>query len=381
MANTTLTPSMRLVLPIPGTETGPAWANEINASLYIVDNHTHGPGSGERITPSGLNLNADVSFNNASNAVSLRSVRFTSQMAPIALPADIGCIYEAGDDLYYNDAAGNQVRITESGAVAGSSGTITGLPSGTASAAFTPVNGTFVFQQSTSTAANLDVGSIAIRYPGSYPTPTGNYIQLQAPVSLASGYSLTLPALPAANNTFLTISTAGVIAATAVLDNVTVESPGNVLQVKNASITLAKRTAPNLVLSGTPGSTYITTSATYADITNVTLSITTTGRPVMIFGYAAGAGTASLGAGNNSTNTQAFSSVRLLRGVTIIGIYESSCFFGGISQSYNIPVGAIRFFDTPAAGTYTYKLQLAADGISGNFASWNTGGYIAAYEL
>lgn len=209
MANTFTTPNMKLPSPVPGAEAGPQWATDNFNCLSIIDAHTHAAGSGVQITPLGININLDLSFNSF-NAISLRSARFAPQGSPIpASGSDIGCLYEAGSDLYFNDGAGNQVRITQGGNVAGASGTITGLPSGTASAAFASSSGSFIFQQATSTGANLDVGSIAIRYPGSYPTPSGNYIQLQAPSSLASGYSITLPGLPLAGGTFVTMDTDG----------------------------------------------------------------------------------------------------------------------------------------------------------------------------
>jgi hypothetical protein len=72
-------------------------------------------------------------------------------------------LYVIGADLYYNDANGNQVRITQSGSVTGATGTITGLPSGTASAAYNSIiDETFIFQSASNTAANIDGGSVIL---------------------------------------------------------------------------------------------------------------------------------------------------------------------------------------------------------------------------
>ena len=177
MANSYLTPNMSLVVPIPGRDPGPDWASNLNSSLTLIDSHDHSAGYGVQITPSGLNLSSDLTFQTTSNATNVRSVRFTSQGSLIP-GAIAGTLYESEIDLYFNDGVGNQVRLTQAGAVAGAAGTISGLPSNTASAAFDAPTGTFIFQQATSTAANLDVASVAIRYPSSYPTPTGNYILL-----------------------------------------------------------------------------------------------------------------------------------------------------------------------------------------------------------
>ena len=229
---------MNLPSPVPTVAPGPDWATDNYNCMGLIDAHTHSPGFGVPINPSGININADLTFNNANNAINLRSVRFTSQASPIAASgADLGCIYESGADLYYNDGNGNQVRITSGGSVAGSAGTITGLPSGTASAAYQSGSGTFVFQQATSTAANLDVGSIAIRYPGSYPTPSGNYIQIQAPTALATGFAFTLPAaLPGSSGSFLVSDTSGNVSYLTV-DNSTLALSGSTVQVKAGGIT------------------------------------------------------------------------------------------------------------------------------------------------
>jgi hypothetical protein len=303
MSTFTLSPNMNLPIPTVGVDPGPDWATNINASLSTVDAHTHASGSGVPITPDALNINSDLPFNSVNNITLLRSLRFASQVAPISLPSDLGCLYESGDDLYYNDGAGNQVRITSGGNVAGATGTITGLPSGTASASFQSASGSFLFQQATSTAANIDAGSLAIRYPGSYPTPAGNYIQIQAPSSLATGYSLTLPAVPAGGaGAYLTSDTLGNISYSYV-DGATLVVNGIYIQVNaggidtpelaNGAVTQAKKAIRVTTTNGSdPGaggimncsssSTFTTTSLSYVQITNQLGTLTTTGNPVVV---------------------------------------------------------------------------------------------------
>ena len=222
---------MDLELPIPTMELGPAWALELNAALILVDAHDHSTGKGVLVTPSGLSISADLPFG-SNNATLLRSTRFVSQGSALALGTDIGCLYVVGNELYYNDVTGgNTIPITNNGSVTGSAGTITGLPSGTASAAYGSGTGTFTFLQATSTAANMDFGTLVLRYPGSYPTPAGNYIAIQAPSALSGGYAITLPGdHPAASGAFLTSSTSGVIGYTNV-DNVTLTITTNVLGI------------------------------------------------------------------------------------------------------------------------------------------------------
>ncbi len=202
MADTVPSPNMNMPVPVVGVDAGPDWANNVNACLSILDSHNHSPGQGVQITPSGININADLPMGN-NNLTTARSVRFTSQGSPLATASDIGCIYESGVDLYYNDGVGNQVRITQSGAVTGATGTITGLPSGTASASFAA--GTFTFQSATNTPASMAVGPLIIGSASVSPKTT----TIASNVSQPANYALTLPlALPAVTS-FLSVDNAG----------------------------------------------------------------------------------------------------------------------------------------------------------------------------
>ncbi len=202
MANFNLSANMGLPIPVAGIDPGPDYALNVNSSLTLVDGHTHAFGQGVQITPAGLNLNSDVTFL-SNNAIALRSVRFTPQSAVFAGPSDLGCLYEVGVDLYYNDGAGNNVRITQSGGVAGSPGSISNLTS-PASAAYVSGNQTFVWQSAANTPANMDGGSFIFRNI----LANSKGATVNAPTALAANYSLTLPLIPAGNS-FLTIDTSG----------------------------------------------------------------------------------------------------------------------------------------------------------------------------
>src|SRR5271165_3668054 len=119
---------MNLPIPVPGTDPGPDYANNINAAFTILDGHTHSPGSGVQIGVSGLNINGDLPFNNH-NATLLRSTRYQVQGSTFSVAADVGALYVTGVDLYYRDISGNNVRITQSGNVAGTPGSIANLNS------------------------------------------------------------------------------------------------------------------------------------------------------------------------------------------------------------------------------------------------------------
>src|SRR5271170_7015417 len=106
MANIIITPNMNLPNPVVGTDPGPDYGNNLNASLVLIDQHDHSPGHGVLITPTGLNINVDLPINN-NNLTLVRSVRFMAQGAPISLVTDLSCLYsvtESGSngDLWYN---------------------------------------------------------------------------------------------------------------------------------------------------------------------------------------------------------------------------------------------------------------------------------------
>ncbi len=185
---------MGMPIAVVGVDPGPDWANNINADMSIIDSHNHTPGQGVQITPAGLNINTDLPMNN-NNITGIRTSRYAVQTGTPALASDLTCVYVQGVDLYYIDGAGNNVRITQSGSVSGAAGTITGLPSGTASASYAA--GTFTFQSATNTPATMNIGSVVI----GQEVASGKNVTIAANAGQASNYNLTLPlALPSAQS-------------------------------------------------------------------------------------------------------------------------------------------------------------------------------------
>ena len=181
---------MSMPVPTVSEAPGPGWATNLDACLSIIDSHTHTSGQGVPITPEAIDINDDLPMN-GNNLTTARSVRFSPQSGTISNPTDLGCLYENGVDLYYVDGAGNQVRITQGGSVTGATGTITGLPSGTASASFAA--GTFTFQSATNTPATMNIGPIVL----GQAVASGKNVTVTANGSQAANYNLVLPlALP-----------------------------------------------------------------------------------------------------------------------------------------------------------------------------------------
>lgn len=258
MANTTTSPNMNLPVPVVATDPGPDWASNINACLSAIDSHDHSTGKGVPVTPAGLSINADLPFS-GNNLITARSVRFTSQASPLSgAGSDVGCIYESGVDLYFNDGSGNQVRITQGGSVTGASGTITGLPSGTASASYAA--GTFTFQSSTNTPATMALGPLVLGAQVASPQT----VTIQASASVPSSYALTLPlALPASTSLFK-VDTSGNMGLVA-------ETGTGGLVVLSLSPSITTPTIASPTFSGTPSGSI--TGASYNP--TVTLSVGT----------------------------------------------------------------------------------------------------------
>lgn len=238
---------MMLIIPGVGSEPGPTYAFDINASLTLLDQHSHAPGSGVQINPSGLNINTDLTFNGFS-ALSLASSVYTVQTSLSTLQA----VYVKGVDLYYNDGNGNTIQLTASGSPAGGAGSITGLPSGTAGVAFG--GGVYTFSASTNTPANIQVGSVLI----GNNVALSKYLTLAPPNAMAANFTITLPTLPGAQS-FMTIDNSGNIgAATPFSQGITATNIANqtitATQIANGTITvtqLATAVAQALVPAGT----------------------------------------------------------------------------------------------------------------------------------
>ena len=294
MADYSISPNMNLPVPTVGIAPGPGWATNIDASLGIIDSHNHSSGQGVQINPNGININSDLLFGN-NNATVVRSVNFNAQTSTLSLSTDIGCIYVSGVDLYYNDENGNVIRITQSGSVSGSSGTITGLPSGTASAAYSA--GTFTFQAATSTPATISVGPLIL----ANSIANSKNITLSPNSSIAANYNFTFPAaLPAALN-YTTLDNSGNFS----FNSSGATGSGAVVLAISPTIatpTISSPTISSPIISGT--TTGIIEAATYSptvSYTNAPTSVTQSwqyqriNNIVMVAGTIQATGAASVG--------------------------------------------------------------------------------------
>jgi hypothetical protein len=124
--------------------------------------------------------------------------------------------------------------------------------------------------------------------------------------------------------------------------------------IRDGAVTQAKRAALGQQVSTSCGAYAVGT--TTADVTNLSVSITTTGRPVMVMLIADPASAGKLEC-ISSAGSVCVMGVYLMRGSTqIAALTMASPQMASYSQW---PVSSIATVDVPAAGTYTYKVRAA----------------------
>lgn len=372
MANVTNSANMALPIPTVGVETGPEYASDVNASLIIIDGHTHSPGSGVQITPSGLNINSSLPINN--NIISnIAALNLTPQLSQAANAS----VYASGVDLYFVDGNGNNIRITQSGSVAGSTGTITGLPSGTASASFAAA--TFTFQASTNTGANIDGASFVLRNN----TALSKGLTLQPPNAMGSNYSLTLPSLPAQTNVMVLDVSGNMASITydAVGQGMTSAGANPIANVRTR--TIAQTTAPLSGIVYSVTSSGFTTAATaQTPVTGLTVTLTSSGRPIMLMlapDTTASPASVSVANVSGSPTTVSIQLECVRDSVNQVGLSNLS---GQVNSggAVVIPPGAYTWLDIgAAAGTHAYQINVACGNINMQAQVFNV--VLLAYEI
>lgn len=165
----------------------------------------------------------------------------------------------------------------------------------------------------------------------------------------------------------------GTMLSSNVVDDFTLEQTGTTLNIKDDGVTTdkiaddavtqAKLGAANIVES-TAASAFFSTSTSYTDITNLSVSITTTGRPVVIV-LQPSTSDSRISCSSSSNATPSWSCYfRVLRGSTNVGTnFVSYQYPDNASDTVvGLPGSVVHVVDTPSAGTYTYKVQWRGTG-------------------
>jgi len=132
-------------------------------------------------------------------------------------------------------------------------------------------------------------------------------------------------------------------------------------------------------VSSSCGGAYSNGTAVYSDVTNLSITITTTGRPVLLSIQPDGSANPSqLFIGNAGVTTAIQGEFQILRGASVIGIYHLSA-NGASSTGMGLGVTPpASMMDPIGAGTYTYKVQ--AKGLTGTTIYFQYLVFVA-YEL
>ena len=379
MATEPQTANMGLYQPVIGITQGPQYAIDLNKNFGFIDAHDHSQNKGVQITPSGMNISADLPFN-GNNATAMRTARFTQLGVTPTGPSDYGCIYtvlglSGNYELCYRDTLGRAVQLTVGGSVNGSAGTISGMGGTSAAAAYIVGSSLFQFQSGANLSAKLDCGSLYIRNDGVTSSPA---LLLSAP-TLTGSYTLTLPPLPGSQK-FMTLDGSGVMSAPWSVDSSTIEVASNVVRVKDQGIVTAKLADGNVTRTKlasvgqqiSAAMNQAITSASYVSVTNGTVTITTTGRPVVVCLITDPTAGASGFFGSVSVINTAFAnnvsycsgSILIVRGagtVVAAGSFGTNLIapVSNMEQSISGSTGCVFGIDTPAAGTYTYTVKAA----------------------
>lgn len=384
-----ITPNMTLDLPVVSSTLGPEWATLLNAAFSLVDSHDHSDGKGVKITPAGINISSNLSFNNF-YLTSVGSLRLTSLDANLSAPADVGCFYNKDGDLWWNNDGGGQVQITSGGSVIAASDGIARSFSRVAVASNTIIN-------AAATVSYYDVdttSSVTFTLPAANAVSAGRFYEFKDTVGQAATNNIVISragsdtidgatSFTIANNygaiRLISDGASKWAVSRPVVDTSQIRNLAVTTEkINDGAVTQAKRAALGQQVSLSSGA-FSTSSTTDVDVTNLSVTITTTGRPVFI-GIVGDGGAGTSQFSSSSTNSTGSGLITFLRGATTLNVFLTfTSAPGATSVSMRVPPSSFFTIDLVAAGTYTYKVQARVNDPSRTVQLENT--RLIAYEL
>ena len=201
---------MSLVLPDLGADIG-TWDDKLNTLLALVDLHDHSTGKGVKVTPTGMNINADLSLIGTSAITNAKAVQFTA--AASYTVARSLFVLSSDNELYWRTNGGTNVKITSGNTLNLSLvGGIYGDYSSTSAKIYYEDAGKRYKMLQSGPApdfwASVDCGDLKLYEKAS---AISNAVTLKSPATLAASYSLTMPAAVPATASLIQSSTAGVL--------------------------------------------------------------------------------------------------------------------------------------------------------------------------
>lgn len=130
------------------------------------------------------------------------------------------------------------------------------------------------------------------------------------------------------------------------------------VKIVDGNVTKAKLAAVGQQLSASSGG-YSTTAGLYNPVTNLSCTITTSGRPVVIMLIPDGNGAVSSSFGGECASGDIFiGTAAVIRGTTLIADFVAEIAAVGTDPGILLPVSSICTVDPVAAGTYTYHIEM-----------------------
>ena len=372
------TPNMNLVELVPGITTGPQYATDIVSNFATIDAHDHTTGNGTRIPSAGININSNLEYN-GNAPIGQGKSQFNSLGAALSAAGDYRSLHVVAGELFYLDDSGNSVQLTSSGSVAGAAGNITGLSS---PASVTFSTNKYVFKDTATSFGILE--SADVRLFEDSASAITNYVGLKSPASLAATYNLTFPgALPAAtryvasdNTGALTFETADSIGsamtstgadaiagnitsigADAIAGNITSSGSNDIVDLvtRSTGTSVSNR---GVAIASSSGTQTITSTAAI-QITNQSITITTSGRPVVLLITFDENGQVELTSQNSSNYLEGEIYIKNVTTNTIVSSIDfgvadtntSSALDNYISKAFS----GMSCIDVVSAGTYNYQ--------------------------
>jgi microcystin-dependent protein len=117
---------MNLTLPTPSVTEGPEYAEQNNTALETIDEHDHSPGKGTPVPSAGIEIDADLDFND-NKLTAVKAVNFEDQAANLSA-ANVQSLHAVDGDLWFNNSSGTPVQITQGSSIASASSPL--VPSG-----------------------------------------------------------------------------------------------------------------------------------------------------------------------------------------------------------------------------------------------------------
>lgn len=200
-------------IPTVSSTVGPTYATQINAAIAELRTTVDA-----KVTPAGMSMTADLSFlvsGTYSGVKDLFRANFENKGAAISAATYPNALYVVSGDLYYNDASGRQVRVTNAGAlnIAATGGiTGSGYGSGGVEVNWAVADTAYKLKSGASTYAHAWLRNVYLNDGDT------NFLRLIAP-ALASDYSITFPAAAPGSTLPVLMDSSGVLSTSGTLAN------------------------------------------------------------------------------------------------------------------------------------------------------------------